>query len=103
MGKFASVLYGDVECWKQNPLLERPPPGPGDPIVELLLPPPPSTPELELAFGMVGQVLETTLDKLKETVLGMLEELHVDCRKIEVGSIVHFFLIFIIFFLTSSL
>ena len=86
LGNFASVLHGNAECWKQNPLLERPPPG--DPSVEFSLPPP-STPELETAFGRVGEVLEATLDKLKETVLGMLEELDMDCRRIEVSSIVH--------------
>ena len=85
LGKFASVLHGDADCWKQNPLLERPPPDADDQSVDFLLPPP-SSPELELAFGRVGEVLEATLDKLKETVLAMLEELVVDCRRIEVGS-----------------
>ena len=84
LGKFASVLHGNAECWRQNPLLERPLPDPGDPIVDYSLPPP-STPELESAFGSVGQILESTLNKLKETVLGMLEELGEDCRKIEVS------------------
>ena len=66
-----------------NPLLERPPP----PIVDFSLPPPPpSSLELELAFGRVGEVLDATHEKLKETVLRMLEELDVDCRRIEVSS-----------------
>ena len=83
LGKFASVLHGNAECWKQNPLLERPPP----PIVDFSLPPPPpSSLELELAFGRVGEVLDATHEKLKETVLRMLEELDVDCRRIEVSS-----------------
>ena len=77
------MLHGNAECWNPNPLLERPP----TPIVSL--PPPPSSLNLELAFGRVGEVLEATLDKLKETVLGMLGELDMDCRRIEVSSIVH--------------
>ena len=80
LGKFASVLHGNAECWNPNPLLERPP----TPIVSL--PPPPSSLELELAFGRVVEVLESTIEKLKETVLRMLEELDVDCRRIEVSS-----------------
>ena len=77
LGKVASVLHGNAECWKQNPLLERPP------TADLSLPPPPSSRELELAFGTVGEVVEATLEKLKATVLGMLVELKVDCRRIE--------------------
>ena len=93
LGKFASVLHGNAECWKQNPLLERPPPQ----IVDFS-PPPPSSPDVEWAFGRVGDVLEATLDKLRETVLGMLDELDEDCRRIEVSLIRHLF-----FLLTSSL
>ena len=79
------MLHGNAECWNPNPLLERPP----TPIVSL--PPPPSSLKLELAFGRVGEVLEATIAKLKETVFGMLEELDVDCRRIEVSSILHLF------------
>ena len=83
LGKFASVLHGNAECWNPNPLLETP--------LIVSLPPPPSSLDLELAFGRVGEVLEATIEKLKETVFGMLEELDVDCRRIEVSSILHLF------------
>ena len=87
LGKFSKVLHGDAECWNQNPLLDKLPPG--NPTVDFLPPPPPSSPELEMAFGGIGAVFEATLDKLNGSVLGMLEEFDEDCHRIEVISNVH--------------